>query len=133
MYKHIGVVKRPKEDADTSRSDSEPKTDYTDKARKSMPRIIRKTEVIIHDDISLMDNRENKERKTYVRTSESNDGLMAGFTRRRDNPITNVRKRQKQESTSKRKLSLQKSSADIFLIYPYNLLMILVLKKENQT
>jgi translation initiation factor IF-2 len=119
LYKHIGVVKRPKEDADTSRSDSEPKTDYTDKARKSMPRIIRKTEVIIHDDISLMDNRENKERKTYVRTSESNDGLMAGFTRRRDNPITNVRKRQKQESTKQKEVkSAEKAQPDIFSDIP---------------
>ena len=97
LYKHIGVVKRPKEDADSSRSDSEPKADYTDKARKNAPRIIRKTEVIIHDDISLMDDRESKENKTIIRTSESNDGLMAGFTRKRDNPITSIRKRPKPE------------------------------------
>lgn len=97
LYKHIGVVNRPKDDADASRGDSEPKIDYTDKARKNAPRIIRKTEVIIHDDYSLMDSRENKEKKTYIRPSDSNDGLMAGFTRGRESVITSVKKRQKQE------------------------------------
>ena len=97
LYKHIGVVKRQKEDADTTRSDSESKADYADKAKKNAPRIIRKTEVIFHDDIPRMENKENKEKKNFIRSSESNDGLMAGFTRGRENLVTNVKKRQKQE------------------------------------
>ena len=39
--------------------------------------------------------KEKRDRKTIVRTSDSNDGLMAGFTRKKDSAVVNVRKRTK--------------------------------------
>lgn len=101
LFKHIGVVQRPKDDAETSRNSPEPKADNTEKARKNVPRIIRKTEVVIRDDY-LTDDWDSKDKKSYVRTSESTDGLMAGFVRGRDNLITNVKKRPKQEQAAKK-------------------------------
>ena len=93
LFKHIGVVQRPKDDTDTSKGSPEPKADNTEKAKKNMPRIIRKTKVIIRDDDYLSDDRDSKDRKSYIRTSESTDGLMAGLVRGRDSIITSVKKR----------------------------------------
>lgn len=98
LYKHIGVVQRVKNDVDNSTSDGDAKPDLAEaNARKSAPRIIRKTEVIFHDDPPMQDPKEKKERKGFVRSSDSNDGLMAGFTRRKENAVTNVKKRTKPE------------------------------------
>ncbi|NLB79738.1 MAG: translation initiation factor IF-2 [Clostridiaceae bacterium] len=98
LYKHIGVVKRVKNDVDNSPSDVDSKPDLAESnTRKSAPRIIRKTEVIFHDDIPLQEPKEKKERKGFVRSSDSNDGLMAGYTRKRENAVTNVKKRTKPE------------------------------------
>ena len=96
LFKHIGVVQRNKDDADSSPSDADVKHDLPE-AKKSAPRIIRKTEVIIHDDPLEQEQKDKKERKTIVRASDSNDGLMAGFTRKKDSAVINVRKRAKPE------------------------------------
>ena len=98
LYKHIGVVKRVKDEADNTPSDGDAKSDPAETStRKSAPRIIRKTEVIFHDDVPMQEPKGKKDRKSFVRSSDSNDGLMAGFTRKRDNVITNVKKRTKPE------------------------------------
>lgn len=98
LYKHIGVVKRVMNDTDSTVNDTEAKIEPAESmVRKNAPRIIRKTEVIVHDDIPLHENKDKKERKSYVRSSESNDGLMAGFTRGKDSLVTNVKKRSKPE------------------------------------
>ena len=108
LYKHIGVVNRAKNDAGTSHGESESKFDPTDvAARKSAPRIIRKTEVIIRDDTSLQDSRDKKEKRPIVRVSDSNDGLMAGFTRgsttTKDNSvISSVKKRSRADTDEHR-------------------------------
>ncbi len=106
LYKHIGVVQRVKNGADNSPSDGDAKPDQAEaNAKKSAPRIIRKTEVIFHDDNPIIEPKEKKERKGFVRSSESNDGLMAGFTRTRDNTVTNVKKR----TTSEREMPLDEA------------------------
>ena len=98
LYKHIGVVQRPRDDADNSSGDADAKPDISETStRKSAPRIIRKTEVIFHDDPLIQEPKEKREKKTIVRTSDSNDGLMAGFTRKKENAITGIRKRPKPE------------------------------------
>ncbi|NLX64278.1 MAG: translation initiation factor IF-2 [Clostridiaceae bacterium] len=96
LFKHIGVVQRSKDDADSSPSDADVKHDLPE-AKKSAPRIIRKTEVIFHDDPLDQEQKDKKERKTIVRASDSNDGLMAGFTRKKDSAVISVRKRAKPE------------------------------------
>ena len=100
LYKHIGVVQRDKDDADSSPSNGDAKPDLSEaNTRKSAPRIIRKTEVIFHDEPLVQEPKEKRDRKTIVRTSDSNDGLMAGFTRKKDSAVVNVRKRTKPERT----------------------------------
>ena len=96
LFKHIGVVRWNKDEADSSPSDGDAKTDLPE-AKKSAPRIIRKTEVIFHDDHLEQEQKDKRDRKTIVRTSDSNDGLMAGFTRKKDSAVINVRKRAKPE------------------------------------
>jgi len=96
LYKHIGVVRRGKDDANSPPSDGDSRHDLPE-AKKSAPRIIRKTEVIFHDDPVDQEQKDKKERKTIVRASDSNDGLMAGFTRKKDSAVINVRKRAKSE------------------------------------
>ena len=100
LYKHIGIVDRTqKKDASESKKDSR-KTDRSESvAKRGVPRIIRKTEVVVHDDYTLAEHKEKKrERRSYVRTSDSNDGLMAGYTRSsHDSVISAIRKRPKKE------------------------------------
>jgi translation initiation factor IF-2 len=99
LYKHIGVVKRPKEETETTTDTPEVKPDPAEVAsRKNAPRIIRKREVIIHDEPVQDENKGKKERRSYVRKSDGNEGLMAGFTRGKDSSVANVRKRSKSES-----------------------------------
>lgn len=99
LYKHIGVVKRPKEETGTGTDTPEVKLDPVETAnRRSAPRIIRKTEVVFHDDPIQNENKDKKERRSYVRKSDGNEGLMAGFTRGKDNTAANARKRPKSES-----------------------------------
>ncbi len=102
LYKHIGVVQRDKKEDDAPKSDSESKAEPVDTlARKNAPRIIRKTKVIIHDEPSVEEVKP-KPRKPLVRTSNSNDGLMAGFVRGgSDTLVTNVRKRSKSKDKNK--------------------------------
>ncbi len=102
LYKHIGVVKHAKNSAGASQGESESKTDHVDNtAKKSAPRIIRKTEVIIRDDIPVKEPKEKKDNRGFVRYSDHNDGLMSGYTRRKDNLIANVRKRPKPKEEPK--------------------------------
>ncbi len=98
LYKHIGIVKRDRVDG----SDGGVNVDQQEQAevqiRKSIPRIIRKTEIIIHDDDyerEIRDRNKNKgpaNKKGYVRTSSSTDGLMAGLARGNDSHGSNTRK-----------------------------------------
>jgi len=100
LYKHIGIVNRTqKKDASESKKDSR-KTDRSESvAKRGVPRIIRKTEVVVHDDYTLAEHKEKKkERRSYVRTSDSDDGLMAGYTRSsHDSVIAAIKKRPKKE------------------------------------
>lgn len=102
LYKHIGIVDRTqKNDALASKNESG-KSDRTEAViKRGVPRIIRKTEVVVHDDSSLDEQKDKKkERRSYVRTSDSNDGLMAGFVRGDpDSVIASIRKRPKKEET----------------------------------
>lgn len=102
LYKHIGVVRHTNNEDDASHNDAENKAKQAEAAAKrNAPRIIRKTEVIIHDDIPVQETNDKKERKGFVRSSESNDGLMAGFTRGRDSIVTNIRKHTKPKEAPK--------------------------------
>ncbi len=111
LYKHIGVVNR---DLVTG-SDEGNNADQSEKqesqlVRKSIPRIIRKTEIIIHDDDYNADvNKEKKKkgRKSYVRTSSSTDGLMSGLQRGNDNIVIPSKK---QEPTTSGKTKKGRSS-----------------------
>lgn len=98
LYKHIGIVNRSKQDASDS-SESEAKADRTETvSRKNAPRIIRKTEVVIHDDYyDEQKDKKKTDRRSFIRSSDSNDGLMAGYTRGRDSMITGIRKKKPEE------------------------------------
>lgn len=99
LYKHIGVVKRVKKEPEREPINVETEAKpVEDSVRKNAPRIIRKTEVIFHDDIFQNENKEKKERRSYVRKSDGNEGLRAGFTRDKETPIASVKKRPKPES-----------------------------------
>lgn len=102
LYKHIGVVQRDKNEDDSSKSDPDSKAEQAETlARKNAPRIIRTTKVIIHDE-PPEEEVKPKQQKPIVRSSNSNDGLMAGFVRgSNDTLITNVRKRTKTKDKSK--------------------------------
>lgn len=102
LYKHIGVVKRPKEEVKTTpdmpEAKPEAKPEPAETAnRRNAPRIIRKTEVIFHDDPIGQENKNKKERRSYVKKSDANAGLMAGFTRDKDNAVINAKKQSKPE------------------------------------
>lgn len=104
LFNHIGLVRRDKNDnGGQSRNDSDNKNELAETAvKKNVPRIIRKTEVIIHDDTPLEEARGKKERKPYVRVSDSNDGLIAGFTRgSKESPIAGIRKHTKPKESVK--------------------------------
>jgi len=105
LYNHIGLVRRDKnESSSQSRTETETKPpEHVETAfRKNAPRIIRKTEVIIHDDTPLEDAKGKKGKKPYVRVSDSNDGLMAGFTRgTKDSPIAAIKKHTKPKESVK--------------------------------
>jgi len=100
LYKHIGIVDRTqKKDEADSKKDSGAGSRPESAAKKDVPRIIRKTEVVVRDDYYVMDEQKEKkkERRSYVRSSDSNDGLMAGYTRSHDSVIAAIRKRPKKE------------------------------------
>jgi len=88
LYKYIGVQKKRDGDDELVHSDSESKLEAAERLKKkNAPRIIRKTEVVFRDseDYSKQqkdkENNNNKGRKDFVRTSNNNDGLMAGYVR----------------------------------------------------
>ena len=99
LYKHIGIVDRTqKKDEQDSKKDAGKSSRPEKVAKRDIPRIIRKTEVVVRDDYILDEQKEKKkERRSYVRSSDSNDGLMAGFTRSNDSVIAAIRKRPKKE------------------------------------
>ncbi|HAA24896.1 MAG TPA: translation initiation factor IF-2 [Ruminiclostridium sp.] len=96
LYKHIGVVNRSRVDGSDEKSATERQEEPDNLiARKNIPRIIRKTEIIIHDDDYGHDSRgkeKKKSKRSYVRTSSSTDGLMAGLRRDSDGYIPSIRK-----------------------------------------
>ena len=113
LYKHIGMVNRiNKGSSAPSQSDSESKSDHADNAaRKNAPRIIRKTEVIIRDEQSHDTSRDKKpERRNYIRSSDSNDGLMAGYTRGAEQRSPGIRKRPRPEDEETVEKRVQESA-----------------------
>lgn len=96
LYKHIGVVNRSRVDGSDEKSSAERQEEPDNLiVRKNIPRIIRKTEIIIHDDDYVHDSREKekkKSRRSFIRTSSSTDGLMAGLRRDSDGYIPSIRK-----------------------------------------
>ncbi|MCX7773097.1 MAG: translation initiation factor IF-2 N-terminal domain-containing protein, partial [Clostridia bacterium] len=101
LYKHIGIVKHAPNNAGAAHGSPESKSDHADNtARKNAPRIIRKTEVIIRDELPVEETKDKKDKKpSFVRSAENNDGLMAGYTRGKDsNMISGIRKRSKNEA-----------------------------------
>jgi len=107
LYKHIGVVNRNLiSGSDEGSSTNQPEQPGNQLIRKSIPRIIRKTEIIIHDDDASDINAEKqkkKSRKSYVRTSTSTDGLMAGLRREHDDIISSIRKHKTEQEESRKK------------------------------
>jgi len=96
LYKHIGVVNRSRVDGSDEKSAADQQEEPDNLVvRKNIPRIIRKTEIIIHDDDYIHDSREKEKKKnkrSFVRTSSSTDGLMAGLRRDGDSYIPSIRK-----------------------------------------
>lgn len=121
LYKHIGVVNRTLVSGSDEGTNTEPaEKQESQLVRKSIPRIIRKTEIIIHDDDYSADaNKEKKKkgRKNYVRTSSSTDGLMSGLQRGNDDVISSNKKQnvaaggntKKEQSDSKKSADPQKA------------------------
>jgi len=103
LYEHIGVVNHDKDKGEESQGNTEPKAEHSAvSVNRNAPRIVRKTRVIIHDETSFDDQQNRKKQKTIVRKSDSNEGLLAGFTREdSDSPITGVRKRSKAKPKEK--------------------------------
>ncbi|NLO40002.1 MAG: translation initiation factor IF-2 [Ruminiclostridium sp.] len=98
LYKHIGIVNRDRVEGSDDGVNVDQQEQVEVQIRKSIPRIIRKTEIIIHDDDyerEIRDRNKNKgssNKKGYVRTSSSTDGLMAGLARGNDSHGSNTRK-----------------------------------------
>ena len=117
LYKHIGVVNRTLVSGSDEGTNTEPaEKQESQLVRKSIPRIIRKTEIIIHDDDYSADaNKEKKKkgRKNYVRTSSSTDGLMSGLQRGNDDVISSNKKQNVAAGgNTKKEQSDSKKSAD---------------------
>ncbi len=99
LYKHIGIIKHEdkKEEAEEKKAapsvPPQPKPEVKKEA-KNAPRIIRTTEIIINSkndsrDSYRSDNQKsdvrggkNDRRSEYIRSSDSNSGLLAGFVRK---------------------------------------------------
>ncbi len=98
LYKHIGVIKREdkKDEAEGKKPEAPVAPPVQQKQgvrRKNAPRIIRTTEIIINsqddEDLSMSgrqrgDARGNRsrQRNDYVKTTDANTGLLAGFVRK---------------------------------------------------
>lgn len=107
LYEHIGVVNRNRiSGSDEGTSTDQPEQPGSQLIRRSIPRIIRKTEIIIHDDNEAndidMDKQNKKGKKGYVRTSSSTDGLRAGLKREDDILITSIRKHKTEKEEQKK-------------------------------
>lgn len=117
LYKHIGVVNRNLiSGSDEGNSVDQPEQPESQLVRKSIPRIIRKTEIIIHDDDFNTDTNKEKQKKRsrrgYVRTSSSTDGLMAGLQRGDDDLISSIRKHKSEQEEKKKKEVPTKKSVE---------------------
>jgi len=115
LYKHIGIVDRTqKKDEQESKKDTGTGSRPESVAKRDIPRIIRKTEVVVRDDYYFDEQKEKKkEKRSFVRTSDSNDGLMAGFTRSHDSVIAAIRKRPKKEEPAPEAEEKKQEPADI--------------------
>lgn len=111
LYKHLGVVSRNLiSGSDEGNSVDQPEQPGSQLVRKSIPRIIRKTEIIIHDDNDNNDNddinnekQKKKNKKSIVRSSSSTDGLMAGLKREDTDIISSIKKHKPSEQDEKKK------------------------------
>ncbi|AGC68085.1 translation initiation factor IF-2 [Thermoclostridium stercorarium subsp. stercorarium DSM 8532] len=121
LYEHIGVVNRDRisgsdEGSSTERTD-QPEQPGSQLVRRTIPRIIRKTEIIIHDENEENDVNKDKQQnkkgtRSYVRTSSSTDGLRAGLKREEDVLITSIRKHKaEQEETKKTEVASKQSTS----------------------
>lgn len=117
LYKHIGIVDRTqKKDESDAKKDSGKSSRPENVVKRDIPRIIRKTEVVVRDDDYVVDEQKEKkkEKRSIVRTSDSNDGLIAGFTRTTsDSVIAAIRKRPKKEEPSPEPEEKKPEPADI--------------------
>lgn len=117
LYEHIGVVNRNRiSGSDEGSNVDQPEQPGSQFIRKSIPRIIRKTEIIIHDEDDYSDiNREKqnkKNKKGYVRTSSSTDGLRAGLKREDDDLISSIRKHKSEQDEAKKNEVFTKKASE---------------------
>ena len=117
LYEHIGVVNRNRiSGSDEGNSVDQPEQPGSQLIRKSIPRIIRKTEIIIHDEDDYNDinkDKQNKKNKNgYVRASSSTDGLRAGLKREDDDLISSIRKHKSEQDEPKKKEVETKKSTE---------------------
>lgn len=114
LYEHIGVVNRERiSGSDEGKSADQPEQPGSQIVRRTIPRIIRKTEIIIHDENEENDinkDKQKKNKKGYVRTASSTDGLRAGLKREDDDIISSIRKHKaEQEETKKTEVASKKT------------------------
>ena len=122
LYKHIGIVNRNRVEGSDDGVSVDQQEQADNQIRKSIPRIIRKTEIIIHDDDYERDMRDrdknkNKNKRSFVRTSSSTDGLMAGLARGNDSHTPAIRKhapetRPNDQLSNKKKAEEQRVTPD---------------------
>jgi len=117
LYEHIGVNRNRISGSDEKNGADQPEQPGGQLIRRSNPIIIRKTEIIIHDENEVTDTKKDKQnkknKKGYVRTSSSTDGLRAGLKREDDILISSIRKHKtEQEETKKTEAASQKTTEE---------------------
>jgi len=127
LYKHIGIIKHEdkKEEAEEKKAaPPPPPKPEVKKEAKNAPRIIRTTEIIINSKDDSRDSYRNDSQKgdvrggrndrrnEYIRSSDSNSGLLAGFVRksRSDYAILNTAARPATPAAGDKKASDRKEA-----------------------
>ena len=122
LYKHIGVIKHEekKEEAEEKKVAPPPPPKAkpeVKKEAKNAPRIIRTTEIIINSKNDTRDSYRsdtqkgdvrggrNDRRNEYVKSSDSNSGLLAGFVRKSRSDYATANPAAKSSSTAKNEAS----------------------------
>ena len=110
IYTHIGIGRNKQSGHSDEELNQHNKSDFHEsKGRKDVPRIIRKTEIIVDDNNVVNDKKENKDfrnnRRDYVRVADSNEGLMVGMSRK-----SNVDKFMKKDNQKKNRNELEQNN-----------------------